>query len=98
MRSSDWSSDVCSSDLKTAIKEGRIPADWTPAKVRQKDRDARWSIKYTKAKVQEGADSKASRPVDLAIPMFGYKNHIGIDRAHRQIGRASCRDRECQSV
>src|SRR3546814_10173399 len=70
---------------KTAIKEGRIPADWTPAKVRQKDRDARWSIKYTKAKVQEGADSKASRPVDLAIPMFGYKNHIGIDRAHRLI-------------
>lgn len=67
---------------KTAIKEGRIPADWTPAKARQKDRDARWSIKYTKAKVQEGADPKASRPVDLAIPMFGYKNHIGIDRAH----------------
>ena len=26
---------------KTAIKEGRIPQDWTLAKVRQKDRDAR---------------------------------------------------------
>lgn len=23
-----------------------------------------------------------SHPVDLAIPMFGYKNHTGIDRAH----------------
>jgi hypothetical protein len=33
---------------KAAIKEGRIPKDWAPAKVRQKDRDARWSIKYTK--------------------------------------------------
>ena len=33
---------------KTAIKEGRIPKEWTPAKVRQKDRDARWSIKYSK--------------------------------------------------
>ena len=33
---------------KTAIKEGRIPKEWTPAKVGQKDRDARWSIKYSK--------------------------------------------------
>jgi IS5 family transposase len=67
---------------KAVIKEGRTPADWSPAKARQKDRDARWSIKYTKAKVPEGADPKAPKPVDLAIPMFGYKNHIGIDKAH----------------
>jgi IS5 family transposase len=69
---------------KAAIKEGRIPERWknNPAKVRQKDRDARWSVKYSKAKVKEGADPKAFKPVDLAIPMFGYKNHIGIDRAH----------------
>lgn len=65
---------------KTAIKEGRVPEDWKPAKARQKDRDARWSIKYSKAKVREGADPKAAKPVDLAIPMFGYKNHIGIDK------------------
>jgi len=32
--------------------------------------------------VKEGAASKAAKPVDLAIPMFGYKNHIGIDRTH----------------
>ncbi|KPF89726.1 transposase [Novosphingobium sp. AAP93] len=67
---------------KTAIKEGRVPEDWKPAKARQKDRDARWSIKYSKAKVREGADPRAAKPVDLAIPMFGYKNHIGIDRTH----------------
>jgi IS5 family transposase len=67
---------------KTAIKEGRVPEEWKPAKARQKDRDARWSIKYSKAKVREGADPKAAKPVDLAIPMFGYKNHIGIDKAH----------------
>jgi len=69
---------------KTAIKEGRAPEEWLakPARLRQKDRDARWSVKYTKAKVKEGAEPKAFKPVDLAIPMFGYKNHIGIDRAH----------------
>src|SRR5690606_7573251 len=67
-----------------AIKEGRVPEAWQakPARLRQKDRDARWSVKYTKARVKEGADPKAFKPVDLAIPMFGYKNHIGIDRAH----------------
>src|SRR3546814_9868645 len=32
--------------------------------------------------VKEGAAPKAFKPVDLAIPMFGYKNHIGIDRTH----------------
>ena len=69
---------------KAAIKEGKVPEHWKdkPAKLRQKDRDARWSVKYSKAKVKEGANPKAFKPVDLAIPMFGYKNHIGIDRAH----------------
>ena len=69
---------------KAAIKEGRVPEAWQakPARLRQKDRDARWSVKYTKAKVKEGGDPKAFKPVDLAIPMFGYKNHIAIDRAH----------------
>jgi hypothetical protein len=32
--------------------------------------------------VKEGAAPKAARPVDIAIPMFGYKNHIGIDQRH----------------
>lgn len=73
---------------KAAIKEGQVPEAWKakPAKLRQKDRDACWSVKYTKAKVKQGADPKVAQksrgPVDLAIPIFGYKNHIGIDRAH----------------
>lgn len=71
-----------SQEEKAAIKEGRIPQEWTPAKARQKDRDARWTVKYSKAKIKDGAYAGASKPVDLAIPMFGYKNHIGIDRAH----------------
>src|SRR5690606_26458573 len=65
-----------------AIKEGRVPEAWSPAKARQKDRDARWSIKYTKAKGKEDADPKATKPIDLATPKFGYKNQIGIERTH----------------
>lgn len=64
---------------KNAIKEDRIPDDWTdkPAKLAQKDRDARWTVKYTKAKPREDGSLPA---VDLAIPAFGYKNHVSIDR------------------
>lgn len=60
----------------------RLPGRSKPAKARQKDRDARWTVKHTKAKVKEGAAPGAPKPVDLAIPMFGCKNHVGIDRAH----------------
>jgi transposase, IS5 family len=70
---------------KRDIKEGRIPPAWVdkPAKLRQKDRDARWTVKYTKAKPNEASSPR----VDLAVPAFGYKNHIGIDRRHRLIRR-----------
>ncbi len=66
---------------KQAIREGRIPDDCKdkPAKLAQKDRDARWTVKYTKAKAREDGSVP---PVDLAIPAFGYKNHVSIDRAH----------------
>ena len=66
---------------KAAIKAGEIPEDWqgTPAKLRQKDRDARWTVKFTKAKTKPDGSMP---PVDLAIPAFGYKNHIAIDRQH----------------
>lgn len=67
---------------KAVIKEGRMPADWKPAKAAQKDRDARWTVKYSKAKVEEGVVPGTPRPIDIAIPMFGYKNHIGIDQRH----------------
>lgn len=64
---------------KKAIKEGRIPDAWKdkPAKIAQKDRDARWTVKYSKAKPREDGSLP---PVDLAIPAFGYKNHVSIDR------------------
>jgi hypothetical protein len=64
---------------KKAIKDGQIPADWKdkPAKLAQKDRDARWTVKYSKAKPREDGSVPA---VDLAIPAFGYKNHVSIDR------------------
>ncbi len=56
-------------------RKGGSRTDWKdkPAKLRQKDREARWTVKFTKAKLREDGSTP---PVDLAIPIFGYQNHI----------------------
>ena len=65
---------------RAAIEAGQIPEGWAekPAKLRQKDRDARWAVKFSKARpCEDGAPQ-----VDLAVPAFGDKNHVAIDRRH----------------
>ena len=76
---------------KADIKAGKIPEAWKdkPAKLRHKDRDARWNVKFTKAKPQEDGTVPV---VDRAIPAFGYKNHISIDRRFRLIRRWKATD------
>jgi hypothetical protein len=72
--------------------QGRAhPDDWKdkPAKLRQKDRDARWTVKYTKAKPREDGSTP---PVDLAIPVFGDQNHISLDRGFGFIRKWSATD------
>jgi transposase, IS5 family len=66
---------------KADIKAGKVPDGWKekPAKLRQKDRDARWTVKFSKAKAAEDGKTKQR---DIAIPAFGYKNHASIDRRH----------------
>ena len=75
---------------KAAIKAGRIPDGWAekPAKLRQKDRDARWTVKFSKAKPREDGAPQ----VDLAVPAFGYKSHVSIDRRHGLIRRWTTSD------
>jgi hypothetical protein len=65
---------------KAEIKAGRVPQEWKdkPAKLRQKDRDARWTLVFGKARMREDG----TRHADIAIPVFGYKSHAGIDRRH----------------
>lgn len=67
---------------KAAIKDGRSADEiWPeqPAKAAQKDTDARWTVKFTKAKQKSDGTMLT---VDLAIPTFGYKNHVSIDCQH----------------
>jgi IS5 family transposase len=80
---------------KAAIKAGKTAAEiWPdkPAKAAQKDTDARWTLKTSKGKVE--ADGSVKR--DLAIPAFGYKSHIGIDRRHGFIRRQKVTDAAAQ--
>jgi len=64
---------------KREIKEGCVPQEWKarPGKLREKDRDTRWTVKFSKAKERPDGTKPA---VDIAIPTFGYQNHIAIDR------------------
>jgi hypothetical protein len=54
---------------RAAIKAGQVPEGWAekPAKLRQKDRDARWTVKFSEAKPREDGAPQ----VDLAVPAFG---------------------------
>jgi len=78
-------------DEKARIKAGES-ADkiWPdkPARARQKDTDGRWTVKFSKAK--PAADGKPQ--IDIAVPTFGYKSHISIDRRHGIIRRARVTD------
>ena len=66
---------------KARIKAGETAKEiWSdkPAKARQKDTDARGTVKFKKAKPTD----EGKPQVDIAIPIFGYKAHISIDRRH----------------
>ena len=66
---------------KAQIKEGKSGDEiWdNPHKACHKDTDARWSIKYSKAKTEANGSKKVGH-VDIAIPAFGDKKHIATDR------------------
>ena len=71
---------------KAQIKAGRTAAEiWPekPARARQKDVDGRWTVKYSKAT----ARADGTKPVDIAIPVYGYKSHVSIDRMHGIVRR-----------
>ncbi|MDX3933819.1 MAG: transposase, partial [Stenotrophomonas sp.] len=64
---------------KEAIKAGKNAGEiWPdePAKAAQKDTDARWTLKFAKARPTPDGKPQA----DIAIPSFGYKSSISICR------------------
>lgn len=76
---------------RAAVKAGRNAAEiWPddPAKARQKDTDARWTLKFAKARpIAEGRPQP-----DIAIPSFGYKSTVSICRAFGFIRKGKVTD------
>src|SRR3546814_10371955 len=87
LRISDWSSDVCSSDL---------PADTTVGAVAQID-----DVILAPAQIpQKGRPHWETIVVDLNIVLFAVHiiGHADLAGQPDEIGRASCRARVCQYV
>lgn len=77
---------------KERAKAGESASDiWPndPAKAAQKDTNARWTVKYSKAKTTKGGEKDAGL-VDISVPHFGYKNHVSIDRKWRFVRGETC--------
>src|SRR3546814_13575392 len=74
---SDWSSDVCSSDLCRAVARGK-PCRAEPGAV---SREIRHRPEHHRQPLR-------------VIP--GGRRLLTMARCRRQIGRASCRERQCQ--
>ena len=74
-------------DEKQAVREGQVPAGWSKARARQIDRDGRWTIKRGRKPSPPPGETQARNATPIAIPVFGYKNHVGIDRTNGFIRR-----------
>jgi IS5 family transposase len=76
-------------DEKDTLKGGGVPGKWSPARRAQIDTEGRWTIKRGKKREtppgSEGAQRRTQQPI--AVPVFGYKNHIDIDRHHGFVRR-----------
>jgi transposase, IS5 family len=77
---------------KATVKGGGVPEDWSKAKRAQIDTDGRWTIKRGRRRPPGEGEPKAHVATEIAVPVFGYKNHLGIDRRHGFIRRFAVTD------
>jgi len=76
---------------KEAIKAGKSVSEiWPdkPARAAQKDTDARWTLKFAKAKPL----ANGTPGIDIAIPSFGYKSSVSICRTFGFIRKGKVTD------
>jgi transposase, IS5 family len=69
-------------DEKAAIKGGSVPEGWSKAKRAQIDTDGRWTLRRGRKRAAGHSAPHERSRAELVTPVFGYKNHLGIDRGH----------------
>src|SRR3546814_11655181 len=103
MRISDWSSDVCSSDLDVLVS-GLAAAGWPipsppatmfcwaplPPSLREMG-----SLEFSKLLLEE-AQVAVAPGIGFGEYGEGFVRLGLVENEHRKIGRASCRERGCQ--
>lgn len=67
---------------KAMIRDGGTPSGWSPARRAQIDRDARWTLKCGRKRPPPDEGTTQRHQVEIAVPIFGCKSHVGIDRRH----------------
>ena len=70
---------------KAIVRRGETPAQWKSPRRAQIDRDARWTLKRGRKRPPPEDGTSRRQAAEIAVPVFGYKNHVGIDRQHRLI-------------
>lgn len=79
-------------DEKATVKAGSVPETWSKAKRAQMDCNGRWTIKRGRQRSAGEGEPTARAAAEIAVPVFGYKNHLGIDRRHGFIRRFTVTD------
>jgi IS5 family transposase len=71
-----------SQNEKAMVKGGTVPEGWSKAKRTQMDTDGRWTLKRGRRRSAARSAPHERTQSEVVIPVFGYKNHLGIDRRH----------------
>ena len=71
-----------SQDEKATVRSGGVPQGWSKAKRAQMDTAGRWTLKRGRKRPAGRSEPPERTRSELVIPVFGYKNHLGIDRRH----------------
>src|SRR3546814_11100414 len=111
MRSSDWSSDVCSSDLILEAHPDDLVAGGRPAvpgAVKGDEGVVAVVLREPVARVEDEGDRRGMRGVGecgafrlpaaelLQVALLPREHRVGLPVGEAEIGRASCRERVCQ--
>src|SRR3546814_17566028 len=94
MRISDWSSDVCSSDLKVRLLSEAIGAGVKKLHYGESTPTARcFDIRVNERWLPEDERAEAFGRADLERAPLLWRGRFDPERIEAQIGRASCRER-----
>src|SRR3546814_7950249 len=90
MRISDWSSDVCSSDLRLEVVETGRRRRWS------EDEKLKTVLESLQAPRQVSATAR--RHGLSRSQLLQWRRSFRVEQKVAEIGRASCRERACQNV